>query len=154
MNARQSFKINGIVCMLLALAACNGDPDAMIASGEIPRPASLEGVDPQVAKMIANGIAVIEEDPDSAFPRAGLAMIYQAHELFEPARIAYRQALEIEPDNAHWLYHLARVERRLEDVDAAIAAINRSIAQEPGYPPSYWRRGGCLWGKMTRMIDP
>ncbi len=136
MTWRLRFTIGGIAGLLLTLGSCNGDPDG------IPRPASLEGADPQVAELIENGIAVIEEDPDLAFPRAGLGMIYQAHELFEPARVAYRQALAIEPDNARWLYHLARVERQLEDVDAAVIAISRSIELEPGYAPSYWRRGG------------
>ena len=48
---------------------------------------------PQVAQLIRNGIAVIEDDPVSALPRAGLGMIYHANEHFDAAQIAYRQAL-------------------------------------------------------------
>lgn len=136
MSWRTSFRITGMGCLLVALGACNG------ASDRIPRPDSLEGVEPKVVAFIENGIAVVEEDPTQAFPRAGLGMIYQAHEMLEPARIAYRQALEIEPDNARWLFHLAHVEWALGDGDAAVAAIDRSIDLEPRYAPSYRRRAG------------
>jgi len=131
-----------IVAAVLALGACaGGSGESPPVSDEIPRPASLDGVDPQVVELIEEGIKVIEEDPSVALPHAGLGMMYQAHGMFEPARIAYRQALAIEPVNARWLYHLARVEQLTGEVDAAIETIGQSIVLEPRYAPSYWRRG-------------
>ncbi|TDI46492.1 MAG: tetratricopeptide repeat protein [Acidobacteria bacterium] len=145
MNRQARFRRTGIACALLVLGGCSGEPAGPRPAGvsdEIPRPADLDGVDPNVVRLIENGIRFIEDDPGAALPRAGLGMIYHANEMFVSSRIAYRQALAIEPDNARWLYHVARIEERLDDVDAAIATIGASIELEPGYAPSYWRRGG------------
>jgi tetratricopeptide (TPR) repeat protein len=137
-----------LAALLAAALGCSGGADRPAEEAgltdEIPRVGSLSDADPRVAQLIENGIAMIEADPTAALPRAGLGMIYHANEVFEGARSAYRQALSIEPDNARWLYHLARVEERLSDSEAAIATIGRSIELEPRYAPSYWRRGGWL----------
>jgi tetratricopeptide (TPR) repeat protein len=138
---RAKTPILSFVLLLLLLPAC-APPGEEPVSDEIPRIADLSGGDPQVATLIENGIAMVEKDPEAALPRAGLGMIYHANEHFEAAKIAYRQALVREPENARWLYHLARVQERLGDAETAIETIGRSIEAEPRYAPSYWRRGG------------
>jgi tetratricopeptide (TPR) repeat protein len=138
MRARISIPL---LLLLLLAPGCEAPHDEPV-SDEIPRIADLSGVDPQVATLIENAVAMVEKDPEGALPRAGLGMIYHANEHFEAASIAYRQALAREPDNARWLYHLARVEERLGDPETAIETIGRSIDVEPRYAPSYWRRGG------------
>ena len=109
MNRQARFRVIGIACALLALGGCGGEPAGTAGvSDEIPRPANLDGVDQNVLQLIENGIRMIEDDPGVALPRAGLGMIYQANEMFAASRIAYRQALAIEPDNARWLYHVRK----------------------------------------------
>jgi tetratricopeptide (TPR) repeat protein len=150
---RQFLAVSMGIVSALIFGACGGEETKLeTVSSEIPRVADLSGLDPAVAQLIENAVAAIEAEPKAALPRAGLGMIYQANEMFEPSRLAYRQALAIEPQNARWLYHLARVEERLSDVDAAIATIGRSIELEPRYAPSYWRRGGWLLN-LDRAVE-
>lgn len=140
------------LCVLVLLPlACGGegDGDSQLASEppvsmEVPNPASYDGVDANVAQLIQNAIKVVEGEPESFQARAGLGMIYQANEMFDLARTAYRQALTLVPDDARLLYHLARVEEKALGSSAAIERMGQSIVLEAGYGPSYWRRGGWL----------
>ena len=136
---------SGLVLTAAAvLAGCGGSGGETSDATAIPRPASELELDPLVAKRIDEAVAAVEADPDDATAWATLGMVYDAHSLGEPADRAYRRAAELDPRDARWPYHRARVATDRGDAEAALALLDESIAMNDRYAPAHVRRGFLL----------
>ncbi|MDA8018654.1 MAG: tetratricopeptide repeat protein [Thermoanaerobaculia bacterium] len=79
---------------------------------------------------------------DQALGRAlgNLAMVYHAYRDYEPARRCYRQAHDLDRQEFHWAYLLARVERSLGHLDESDDAFDEALILRPDYLPALvWR---------------
>lgn len=64
-----------------------------------------------------------------------------AHDQTASARVAYQNALRLQPDRFDWSYQLALLELGVADTDAALAQLDRAIALNKDYPAAWIRRG-------------
>ena len=83
---------SGVPALALALLLCGGlacssgaSPEESV-SMEVVRPERTDGIDANVVQLIENATKMVEQDPEAFQPRAGLAMIYHANELFDLAQ--------------------------------------------------------------------
>ena len=136
------------VCLLGAVVGCGGAVDETAAvqkMDQAPRPDAAAALDPNVARLIAEAANRVDAEPDAALLWGALGKIYHANELFDLAATTYRQALERDSATADVWYQLARVEERRAELDAALAAMDRSQELEPDYFHGWWRRGDWLY---------
>ena len=70
-----------------------------------------------------------------------LGMHYHAHQINEPAEVAYRNALLLTPDDFRWSYYLAFLFEETGKVELAMAQYATAIQQEPIYNPARLRLG-------------
>jgi tetratricopeptide (TPR) repeat protein len=101
-------------------------------------------LDPDVATLLKNKVAEIEERPRDAELRGQLGLACDLFMILPSARTAFEQATVLDPDDARWWYHLARMRAELGDVEAALDDVDQSIRLHPGYAPAFWRRGYWL----------
>jgi len=130
----------GLGLGLLLSPGCG--PSAPEALGPIPRPADMSALDSTVAALVQQMLLDVEKDTSNPEPRTRLAMVYQANELFVESAATFVQSLTLDAEQPVAWYHLARLQHREGDLEAAIESMGRSIALQPDYVPSYWRRGG------------
>jgi predicted Zn-dependent protease len=130
--------------MMVAIAASNapqrehdGDTD--------------EDVDPLLASMLQETRARLQANPDDRGLRGRLAMTLDANGLGSEAREQYLALTRLDPGEARWWFHLARMEAEAGDMDAALAAIDTAIAATPDRAELRWRRG--LWLIDAGRVD-
>lgn len=114
-----------------------------------PRPAppqlpeNLQQLDREVAASIRQAVADVGRDRGDAIRWFELGALYEAHELFQPARECYQQALALRDTEARWWYRLALMCEVLGDLDGAIDAMQRAGERSDSYAPIHWRLS--LW---------
>jgi tetratricopeptide (TPR) repeat protein len=107
-----------------------------------PRLADLGVMDPDVTAFIGQQIDRVNaarEDP-GAWAQLGLAC--EANGLVGAATRAFETAVALDANNPRWWYRLALLRSRQGD-PAAMSALDRVVALQPGYGPAHWRLG--LW---------
>ena len=116
-------------------------------------PSDFDAMDPRVAALVRKtvGQARAAGPGQTAELRAKLAMTYQANGLEDLAADTWRQALDLDGGRARWWYHLARAEKSLGRVEAALEALDRALTLEPGYAPAHARRG--FWRLEDGALD-
>jgi tetratricopeptide (TPR) repeat protein len=128
-------RLAGLV-LWISLAGCGAGPDVPAP----PRP-DLEGFDPASSERIEAAIAALESERENGSAWAELGMVYDSERLRLLALECYDVAERLEPRQPRWPYRSAVALARLGRTDEAIAAIERSLALEPEYPPSHYRLG-------------
>lgn len=129
-------RLAGLLALVL-LAACA--EERADAPPQIPRPA-LDRVDPAIRGQIEQAQTQLQTalaDPATGPKRRAAAWgdlgnTFHAYELVAAARECYRQAIALAPDDARWPYFLGRLERSWGDPEAAVRALRRSVALDPG----------------------
>lgn len=123
------------ICGLALLAAgCGGGPPA-----PVPRP-DLAGMEPQVREAIVAGQEAIEKSPRSADPWGRYGMVCHAHDLFDEAAAAYRQALSLAPEEMRWHYFLGDVLFTVgTDMEGAESHLARAAELRPDYGAAHLR---------------
>ncbi|GJM45163.1 MAG: hypothetical protein DHS20C21_20050 [Gemmatimonadota bacterium] len=94
-----------------------------------------------VAQLLDDLVDRVEAEPTNADARGALAMAYDANGLADEAVQTYEQAITLNPADARWYYQSAIVLGELGEYPRAVARLDSTIARDPEYPPSYWRRG-------------
>ena len=111
-------------------------------------PANLSKLDPKVISLIEQQMTRIESYSDSARSYAELGMIYEANTLWTDARRAWAVAVDLEPDQTWWRFHLAVASREsgnLEDALRLLQELNAAPAQtESQLAPVQQRLGEAL----------
>ena len=117
------------------LSACGADLP------EPPVPENLEAFDPLASARILAAVGQVRADPSRGAAWADLATIYTSERLKGPAIECLAVAERLEPRQPRWPYRAAILLAQSGDLAQAIAAIERSLALEPTYPPSHARLG-------------
>ncbi len=131
--------------LLLLLAACAPDrPGAGLEP--LPVPARLEELDPPVREQYTELRSTLDEllqssaaDAELAAAHGRLGMWHQAYGDLELARLAYRHARTLAPEEDRWLYYLGVVDGETGDTQAARDALEAFLERRPGDPPALVR---------------
>ncbi|HXV78235.1 MAG TPA: tetratricopeptide repeat protein [Candidatus Polarisedimenticolaceae bacterium] len=165
-----------LVLSLTALSICaacrspRGETDRSLEP--LPHPA-LAGSDPVVLEQIEQTRGAVETtaaDPRSSAADLGrafgeLGMTYHAYRLAAAAIPCYRNAERLDPSEPRWPYYLGRLYRDAGAQDDAIAAFERSVADDPSYVPTLIELGraesergryrdGAAWFAAALDADP
>lgn len=90
----------------------------------IPLP-NLQGADPRVAAIVSTTTDAVKRAPQSAEAWATLGKVLRAHEFDAESNVAFRRAVELDPEEPRWTYLLARGVR-LSNPDEAIVLLRQS----------------------------
>ncbi len=102
----------------------------------VPHP-ELDALKPDVRAALAPAVERFRRDADRFRGTAlgdlygQLGMHYQAHELQEPARICYANAMSLDPDNPRWPYYLAVYHEETGGFAEAAVLYQRSLDLAP-----------------------
>ncbi|HKB13149.1 MAG TPA: tetratricopeptide repeat protein, partial [Vicinamibacterales bacterium] len=108
-----------------------------------PTLADLGPLAPEIADIVGQARESVVQDPRDGMRWGRFAMVCEANGLPGAARDAYVHAAALQPSEPKWPFHLAVVESRLGESDAAVRDMRRSIELNPAYAAAYWRLG--LW---------
>ncbi|MBZ0113538.1 MAG: tetratricopeptide repeat protein [Thermoanaerobaculia bacterium] len=115
------------------------DPSKLLAGQD------LTAMEPQVAARLRQVRAAVSKEPKSAAAWGDFGKVAHAHELWELARLAYRQAEKLDGEEVRWPYFAGDVLSVLgTDPEATLAAFRRAVALRPDYPPAHLRLGNAL----------
>ncbi|MEM7350873.1 MAG: tetratricopeptide repeat protein [Acidobacteriota bacterium] len=115
------------------------------AAPPVPEP-DMTDMEPQVAERFRETRNAIVRDPTSADAWGRFAMVAHAHELWDEAGVAYRQAEKLDFRDERWPYFLGDVLSVVgTDLDAAAEAFRRAMKLRPDYAPAHLRLGRVLY---------
>ncbi len=132
--------------LLLALVVACGTPTEPKLES-IPHPA-LEGADPSVRELLAServrleDLAGASEDPALLGLGYGLmGRLYQSHDFVAAAAACFRNAVQLEPADARWHYHLGMVYQQRRRYDLAQIELDSALQEGSERAPTLWRLG-------------
>jgi tetratricopeptide (TPR) repeat protein len=133
----------GLTAGLLSLAVvgCGPGPESVPLPPAVDVP---EGVDEQVAELIADVLEAARANPENAERRAELGMAYEVNGMVEAATECYEQARRLDPAEPRFSYYLAIGRTSLGDPEGALVELERAIELAPDYAPAYLYRGTWL----------
>ena len=139
-------KVLSIVCgaWLLALSSIgcsqSDSKDSRSDVGELFG-VDLSHVDPEVRSFLARKQRAARESPDSSSAIGELSMAYEMNGFTDAALIGYRQAASLAPTNFRWPYYEGLVLASFGDYEDALNALQRAIAIDETYAPSWIWKG-------------
>jgi len=124
----------------LAVAGC----EAPISQAPVPIPDTAE-MEAQVEKRFRETRAAVVADPTSADAWGRFGMVLHAHELWDEAAAAYRQAEALGGNDERWPYFLGDVLSVTgTELDDSADAFRRAMALRSDYAPAHMRLGKVL----------
>jgi tetratricopeptide (TPR) repeat protein len=115
-----------------------------------PVPAvSVAGLDADVRNAIESARNEAVAQPKSGRASAHLGMALQAHQIYDPAVLAYQRAIQLEPKEFAWRYYLAQ---SLQQPEQALTAITEALRIRPDYNPALLKRAELLY-KLGRFSE-
>lgn len=133
------FLLGALGCTALGCTADRG------ASGLAPAlPAAGAELDPLLQQRILAQVAVIERAPADAVAHGTLGLIYEANELWEPARRAYENAAALAPQTPEWLYHAALCQAETGDASGGEQKLAEVARRAPRFAPGRHQYGLAL----------
>ena len=103
---------------------------------------------------LAAALKAAELNPSSAGTLDGIGAIFSFCDEQHKALEFFQQAVTAEPDNAHYLYNLASVQRMVGALDAAEATCNRTIQLNPHDYKAYYTRSDLrTWSESDNHIE-
>ncbi|NIL99955.1 MAG: tetratricopeptide repeat protein [Acidobacteria bacterium] len=130
--------------LTLGLLACAAAPEPLDAPVGLPVPDRLKEMDPDLVDRIEQRLAALRRQPQGPGNWMGLGLLYEAHEIYEPALECYARAVELDPEQPRAWYHLALMQNEAGDLESAVGSLMRVGDLETGYAPARWRRGFLL----------
>lgn len=107
-------------------------------------PGATEGLDSELAALIAERVAAAEARPTDADLRSKLALVYEANGLWQKARASYANALRLAPGNSVWQFHAAIARQQAGDITGALEAYRRLAVENPTFAALHHRLGDAL----------
>ncbi len=105
----------------------------------------LDGMEARVRTRLRQTRAAVVAEPQSGANWGRFGMVAHAHELWEPARLAYEQAERLDPMDERWPYYRGDVLATVgTDLTEAGLAFRRAMALRPDYAPAHLRLGRVL----------
>ncbi len=134
------------IAMLVLFCACTV---ALEAAEPVQVPEAATGqLDPQVKAVLDAARERFQTTQASSPDQTTLAQAYadwadvlHAHEQIGAARVAYQNALQLQPDQFEWCYALALLELGAGAGEAALAQLNAALSLNPEYSAAWIRRG-------------
>jgi tetratricopeptide (TPR) repeat protein len=126
------------------------DPSKLLADHD------LTAMEPQVAARLRQTRAAVSKAPKSAPAWGSFGRVAHAHELWEAALLAYRQAERLDGKEVRWPYFAGDVLSVLgTDSEATVLAFRRAVALRSDYPPAHLRLGNALLssGRVTEAEE-
>lgn len=142
--------VSGTLSLLLCAGSVAGQQaPASATSQESPEPAqgpadfvmpevSLEGLEPEIAKQLANlrEAAALALNGDDAAASAGLladlGRHYHAYDFLDAAAVAYQMTLQLQPEETS-AYLLALVQRERGELEDALRLFSLIASRQPNY---------------------
>ena len=113
---------------------------------------STQGLDADVRAAIEKARDAAVAQPKSGQTAGNLGMVLEAHTLYQPAVLAYRRAVALEPKEFAWHYYLALSLQQSAQLEPALAAITVALRIRPDYVPAALKRGELLY-KLGRFKE-
>lgn len=105
----------------------------------------MNEMEPQVAKRLRQTRAAVLAEPRSAAAWGRFGMVAHAHELWDEALVAYRQAEKLDFRDERWPYFLGDVLSVVgTDLESAAGAFRRAMQLRADYAPAHMRLGKVL----------
>jgi tetratricopeptide (TPR) repeat protein len=112
----------------------------------------LAGLDADVRGAIEKAYDEAVAQPKSGQATGRLGMVLEAHTLYEPAVLAFRRAILLDPGEFRWRYYLAIALENTSKPDEALAAVSEALRIHPDYAPAILKRGVLLL-KLERFQE-
>ena len=113
---------------------------------------STQGLDTDVRAAIEKARDAAVAQPKSGQAAGNLGMVLEAHTLFQPAALAYRRAVALDPGDFAWHYYLAISLQQTSQLEPALAAITDALRLRPDYMPAALKRAELLY-KLGRFKE-
>lgn len=121
-------------------------------AAEIPVLPGLERSRPAVAEQITGADREARRRGYSGEPLGRLAMVYHANSFYEHARITYRLAMRVEPEDYLWPYYLGVLEVTTGENERAISFLTRAVELNARLPHA-WTRLGQLYFRKEMLEE-
>jgi tetratricopeptide (TPR) repeat protein len=122
--------------------------------GRAPEPPTLVDlgpVAPEIEDLARQALESVRQEPRDGSRWGRFGMVCEANGLSGAARKAYAAATTLQGGEPKWWFHLASVEARLGDSEAAVRDMRRAIEIDPTFAPAQWRLG--LWLLDANQIE-
>lgn len=144
MTLNSNFRLLVICALAMTQLAAVAQEEALLVA--VPYPDSNE-LDPRVRRIVAPALDYFERTrPILSGVQLGraygrLGMVFQAFRMQEAAGASYRNAIALDPQEAHWHYYLAIYLEETGNLDEALVSYRRVLSMDPGYPNTLMRIG-------------
>lgn len=129
-----------------------------------PDPPDLTQVNAVLREFLQHSDAEARRHHDSGEKMGALAMAYHANQFFESARMAYRLAVRLAPNDYRWFYCQALLDEDSAESDRSADMLERAIELQ-NYLPAYQRlaefffkrdelQKSAHWYARTLQLDP
>ena len=157
-----------IAALLLLTAAVTGWVTWRQASAtaRVPAPPQSTSITPAVSAHVAAAFAAAEKDATSIAAVAPLCLAYHADMMFDHAGRCYELAVELDPAEWRWHYHLALLDAEQGGSPELAARLRLVVEQAPDFGPAWLRLGdaefksgrydaaGAAWQRARSLQDP
>lgn len=133
------------VCAFLAAPVTASASEAGLLL-EIPLP-DPEELAPRVRNIVAPAIDYFDrvraglEGPELGQAYGRLGLVFQAFQMQQAASACYRNAVTLDPENAHWHYYLAVHHEEAGNLEEALASYKQALLLDSEYPNTLLRIG-------------
>jgi tetratricopeptide (TPR) repeat protein len=146
--SRRRFKIKpGLAAEILLAVAVAGFAAYLAlrpSAPEIPQPANLDKLDPQLRDYLQQKIGWTREKPRHSERHSTLGLVYAANGLWNEARLSFENAARLNPrEPLAWLY-VGLAIQETGDAAAAMNAFRETTLRFPEFAPGFYRLGNAL----------
>ena len=110
----------------------------------VPAPANMNGLEPQLRAYVAEKVGWVRESPRDARRQATLGLIYAANGLWPEAKLAFHNAIQLDPKEPLARLYLAVSLQETGDQNGAVALLRQLTARFPDFAPGQYRLGDTL----------
>ena len=135
-------------------------------TARLPSPPPTASITPAVSDHVAAAFAAAELDATSIAALGPLCLAYHADMLFDQASRCFALAIEVEPDEWRWHYHLALLDAEQGGSPELGVRLRRVVELAPDFGPAWLRLGdaefkagrydaaGAAWRRARDLKDP
>jgi tetratricopeptide (TPR) repeat protein len=116
----------------------------------VPVPKDVNGLEPQLRAYVAEKVAWVRESPRDSRRQATLGLVYAANGLWPEAKLAFQNAVQLDPREPLARLYLAVSHQETGDQDGAVLLLRDLTARYPDFAPGQYRLGDTL----LRMGQP
>ncbi|HIG30424.1 MAG TPA: tetratricopeptide repeat protein [Verrucomicrobiales bacterium] len=110
----------------------------------IPVPENLDTLEPQLKAYIQEQLEWARESSDDPNRQAVLGMAYAVNKLWVPAILAFKNIIEIAPNEPHGYLYYAVSSQEAGNTDQAVEVLLQLNSKFPNFAPGFYRMGEIL----------